>query len=291
MLRLSHYTPHSQVSCFERIWETDSLLDASNITSVIHELSGLRDRAVSHKRSADGITTALVDPLLYPLVYGRSLVSYQHRLPRQVPAPTSDMYTVCSEFALLPSDVEVSPSGSIRFLSYINDIHPQQQPRLYKALETTLAAFIPLFEHSLTDLHRNNPLAQRIPGPCRYTVWDEPDPPEYSDDEDGWMTYERDMRHWILNRPIQLPDVPDTGYIGGLEHRNHLVSLRGRNLQIIVNITETRLVSVLLVSHEEDERIIYISFQSNLVDQLFEGLPGMLRACATNELSPVGCIA
>jgi hypothetical protein len=45
-----------------------------------------------------------------------------------------------------------------------------------------------------------------------------------------------------MNRPIQLPDLPSTGYPGGIENRKFNVTLRGRMLQVIVEVTETRLV-------------------------------------------------
>jgi hypothetical protein len=105
---------------------------------------------------------------------------------------------------------------------------------------------LPLFEHTLTDLHRSNPLAQRIQGPYKYTVWDEPDEPEFSDDEEGWAAYDREMRNWEMTRPIQLPDIPDAGYPGGLERRNYVMSLKGRKLQAIVQVSDTRLVGGIL---------------------------------------------
>lgn len=194
-------------------------------------------------RSDNGSTINLIDPLLYCLVYNKTLVSYNHRAPRTIPPPpTTDIYTVCPRFALLPSDVSIDFSGKAKFLSYINNLHKEDHSPFYTLLETLLSKFIPLFEHTLTDLHRNNPLPQRIPGPCKYTVWDEPEPPEYSDDEEGWSTYEREMRHWVMNRPIQLPDVPNSGYPGGIEGRKFIINLRGRRLQVIVDVTETRLV-------------------------------------------------
>lgn len=229
----------SQVSCFERVWESDCLLDQSHISRLNTELAALREPS---NTPSDGPTTTLVDPYLHPLVYDKTLVSLPHRSPPpQHPPALTDIYTLSQRFALLPSDIFVSALYTVELLSYINNLPPHHTP-LYKLLETTLGAFMPLFEHTLTDLHRNNPLLQRIPGSCRYTVWDEPDPPEYSDDEDGWAVYEREMRHWIMNRPIKLPDVPPGGYQGGLEHRKYAVSLRDKRLQVIVNVSETRIV-------------------------------------------------
>lgn len=175
---------------------------------------------------------------------------------------------------LLPSDVSVSADAtSVKFLSYINNLHPIEHLGTYTQLEYLLAGFIPLFERTLTDLHRNNPLVQRIPGRCHYTVWDEPEPPEYSDDEEGWVTYESEMREWSLNRPINLPDVPDAGYLGGLEKRRRSITLRGRTVQIIVSASEITLVSA--------EYSLFFEFSHPLAPSASTGrsLHGLFLAC------------
>ncbi|TFK41976.1 hypothetical protein BDQ12DRAFT_677465 [Crucibulum laeve] len=233
-----------QVSCFERIWESESLLDDSTSTQLKQELDQLRQHTSRHTSHDDnGVTVSLIDPTLYCLVYNRTFVSHPSRMPRPLPSPPSaDVYTMSPKSAMLPSDVSVSPDvSSVKFISYVNNLHSKWHRSLYDLLETCLARFIPLFEHTLTDLHRNNPLMQRIPGPCRYTIWDEPDEPEHSDDEESWANYERDLRFWVLNRPIQLPDIAPHGYQGGLERRKHITTLRGRNLQVIVDVSEIRL--------------------------------------------------
>jgi hypothetical protein len=106
-------------------------------------------------------------------------------------------YFVSQKFTFLPTDFSVSITGRVKFLSYINNLNPSRT-FLYQSLENLLGCCVPLFSHVLTDLHRNNPLPQRIKGHCRYTEWDEPEPPEHSDDEEGWSAYERDVQHWAM---------------------------------------------------------------------------------------------
>ncbi|KAF8963906.1 hypothetical protein BDZ97DRAFT_1904719 [Flammula alnicola] len=229
-----------QVSCFERVWQSDSLLDSLTSKLLTDALDSLKPEPPNDE---DGVTY-IIDHMLHCLVYNRTLVSHLNgRALRPIPAPPStDIYTVSQHFSLLPSDVFVSADASyVKFLSYINNLHPNLHHDTYKLLEVLLAGFIPLFEHTLTDLHRNNPLVQRIPGPYRYTIWEEPEPPEHSDDEEGWITYEREMRQWALNRPLNLPDVPESGYPGGLEKRRHVVTLRNRAVQVIVSVSEITL--------------------------------------------------
>ncbi|KAG5222361.1 DUF4246 family protein [Salix suchowensis] len=216
-----------QASCFERIWETGHVIDDEAAAKLTEEISFLRHPGKS------GAVNWLLDPYLCPLIYGQTQVSTPDG-PTTLTPPrgsyyTPDHYAVSSHFCLLPSVVSISPkSYAVQFCSYINNLHPTHHANLYSSLSTLLTRFIPLFEHTLTDLHRNNPLTQRISGSCKYTIWDEPEPPEHSDDEEGWATYEREMRQWSLNRPLRLPDVSSAGYRGGLENRRHTVSLGGR---------------------------------------------------------------
>lgn len=196
-----------------------------------------------------GVTSVLVDPMLNCFVYDRTLVSQSgsntdqySTFPRTLHRSLPDVYAVSLRFQLLPSDVRISLGGKATFLSYINNLHPEEHSDVYKTLETILTGMLPMFEHTLTDLHRNNPLFQRIRGSCKYTVWEEPEPPEFSDDEEGWVNYEKEMQQWIMTRPLSLPDVPDTGYPGGLEERKYRVSLRERDIQVITSISRTSLV-------------------------------------------------
>lgn len=148
-------------------------------------------------------------------------------------------------FACIPTPFFISEKEDAMkatSLSYINNVDPQNAS-LYAYFEELIAGCVPLFEHVLTDLHRNNPLHQRIPQTYNYTEWDEPDEPEDSDEEE-WQDYRTQLSQWPYERPINLPDVPNEGYTGGLERRHHIVSLRGQTIQIIVRATEIRLVSL-----------------------------------------------
>ncbi|KAJ3829194.1 hypothetical protein F5880DRAFT_1620787 [Lentinula raphanica] len=231
-------THDCQVSCFERIWESSRILDPSSLSVLNNEFSSLKSRKVVSQELS---TLPIIDSTQNPLVYRHTLVA-SPSLRTWPPPQLTDMYTLSRRYALLPSNAQISPSGKVEFTSYINDLDRQHHETTYQLLQEALTSFIPLFEHTLTDLHRNNPLPQRIPGTCRYTVWDEPDAPEHSDDEEEWVNYERELRQWSLNRPINLPDVPLTGYAGGLERRRHLVSLKSKKLQFIVNVSEYRTI-------------------------------------------------
>ncbi|KAG6857317.1 hypothetical protein H0H87_006510 [Tephrocybe sp. NHM501043] len=226
-----------QVSNFERIWEHVPL---TPVTLLQSSLALLRNGTTTDQH------TYLLNPFSYPFVYNRTLVrtgrsDSNPRLRKLSPPTGGDIYTLSTHAAFLPTPVSISPSGAATFLSYINNLHPQTHRSLYETLETLLTRFIPLFEHVLTDLHRNNPLHQRIPSGPRYSVWDEPEEPVHSDDEEGWARYESDVRTWALHRPIELPDIPEGGYKGGMERRREKVRLRGREVGVVVGVEEIRL--------------------------------------------------
>jgi hypothetical protein len=66
------------------------------------------------------------------------------------------MFAASSHVALLPSDVAISSDGTLpKFISYINNLHPDLNRDIYDLLESLLADFIPLFKSTLTDLHRH----------------------------------------------------------------------------------------------------------------------------------------
>ncbi len=197
----------------------------------------------------DAMSINIVDPFHFALVYGRTLMFGPNCDLIPVPRPPHFPlygYLFSPNFSCLPTLFLVSPPNEalrVKALSYITGIDPTLT-QVYADIESALATCTPLFEHVLTDLHRNNPLCHRIPGTCTYTNWDEPDEPEHSDDDEGWNEYQLAMERWALQRPIEYPDVPVGGYKGGLETRKEKISLRGRTIQVILRVTDIHLVSL-----------------------------------------------
>lgn len=227
---------------------------------------------------------------MYPLMFRRTYAftdDNRHDLQvENVPmSPLGNLYAHSFRFSFIATPFRVSPPDSqltTSALAYINNVDPSLTD-LYVAIEDALASSVPLFERVLTDLHRTNPLRQRIPGSCRYTEWDEPDPPDDSEDEEGWFLYEREMRSWSLQRPLELPDIPKVGYRGGLETRRHVVSLRGRDIEVIVKVTEIHLVGFIDLSSPTRFFCILIpDFFRCQSARIYRGTkvhPGMSRAC------------
>ncbi|OCH90551.1 hypothetical protein OBBRIDRAFT_793213 [Obba rivulosa] len=230
-----------EVACNDRIWQSAQVLCEGALT----RLNGELDHVRTPRTNLSAACVDFIDPFLYSVVYGRTLSHASTPALDSIAAPRSNMmneFATSTRFACIPTSFLISEKEEplkATSLSYINNIDPKNTS-LYGCLEELVAGCVPLFEHVLTDLHRNNPLRQRIPDSYTYTDWDEPDEPEDSDEED-WIDYRAQLARWSLERPIDLPDVPKEGYTGGLEKRHHVVSFRGQIVQIIIRATELRL--------------------------------------------------
>ncbi|TCD65441.1 hypothetical protein EIP91_002697 [Steccherinum ochraceum] len=241
---LRDHKNNCEVSSFERIWESSFTFSSEVMSSFDFELQSIRN-AQSVTYPSQGAMFRIIDPYRYPIRYTQTVARVGEEIHPVLPPvpPPVDGYTLSTRFACIPTPYSISPSGeplSCRALSYINSVDPSNTS-LCGHIETIVARSIPLFEHVLTDLHRDNPLHQRIRGSCRYTEWDEPEEPEHSDDEEGWANYEREMRTWTLQRPLSIPDLPDGGYPGGLEEKRTVVNLRGKTVKVLLQVTDIHL--------------------------------------------------
>ncbi|RYP69563.1 hypothetical protein DL771_006078 [Monosporascus sp. 5C6A] len=120
----------------------------------------------------------LVHPSMYPLVYGRTrafkdeVVGVQEairawagkgevipkdttgtdvrRRPGDIPASLwSDTYQ------WLPANMAFQEDGSVRFTSYINNLHPNKYPEIYRAIEELVGTVaLPMWDQCLATCHR-----------------------------------------------------------------------------------------------------------------------------------------
>ncbi|KAI5124308.1 hypothetical protein M0805_008916 [Coniferiporia weirii] len=238
---LREETSGIQVCCFDRIWESDTLLEDAQ-QKAIQECLVLLRALLAKPSESKPMPDVLVDPLRHSCISGRTFLQTWRGVELHVDHREDD-YCYSSKFSVLPTVVRVHPDGShVEYQTYVNGIDPVQS-EIYGVLQNILGCCIYLFERVLSSLHRSNPLPQRIQGSYRYTVWDEPEPPEESDDDEAWEQHLRDVRQWALYRPIEIPDVPSEGYKCELLRMGHNVSLRGRQIQVIHRVVDIHLDS------------------------------------------------
>ncbi|KAE8142368.1 hypothetical protein BDV38DRAFT_278533 [Aspergillus pseudotamarii] len=172
-----------------------------------------------HPGSDDRIVD-LVHPSLFPVVFGRTRAISGSLIKREgcldiigqetvLPVPAEDDLTSDSfkhyswGFQWLPCDVDLLDHGSCAIVSYINNLHPQQNAHLYHIIEKIIAQAIPLWNTTLTCM---NHAYWRIPynrvefEAC-VSGKQESDVGEESSDDESWES-ERSrpikvIKHWL----------------------------------------------------------------------------------------------
>ncbi|KAH7098799.1 hypothetical protein BKA62DRAFT_744370 [Auriculariales sp. MPI-PUGE-AT-0066] len=150
----------AEVSCFDKIWQSDSLIPAAvlaELKAAVRKLEDVPEEEKDWHPRSNGQVLDLVHPSLYPLVYNRSLAK-----PDLTPVapPPADRYgnsNFSEDFAWLPTEFRISEDGTeAKALSYINNVHPTRHKDLVAVLERIVAAYVPLFNRVLTDQLGNN---------------------------------------------------------------------------------------------------------------------------------------
>ncbi|KAJ8327009.1 hypothetical protein O5D80_004433 [Batrachochytrium dendrobatidis] len=185
----------------------------------------------------------LIDASMYSVVYGQTMIApldirlkYTTMVPCDILLSTrlvSDMPIIDSspefisfKFQCLPSEFRVEQDGSVTINSYINNLNPIWHRDMYKCIAKIFKCFVPMFESLFRTIH---PVFKYI-DICNGTKGYEP--PNQS--SRGGM--EPDTR---VIRPVYVPTLPEhfePSYELGMP-----VSLRGRNLQVIVKLTNIQL--------------------------------------------------
>lgn len=121
----------------------------------------------------------LVHPSMYPLIYGQSKVLKDEvvgvsdsiekwagkgeviakdETPVQDPARGNGWGvppTLWSNaYQWLPSNIAFQQDGSVKFTSYINNLHPTRYPGIYSTIEKLIEAVLPAWDHCLLE-HEN----------------------------------------------------------------------------------------------------------------------------------------
>lgn len=113
-----------------------------------------------HPRTRDRVLN-LVHPSLFPLIYGRSKVLKEGVVGLENctlycgqgevierPEKTPNFYS--KQFQWLPCDVHFKGEDDVRIVSYINNLHPQENLELYRVIEKIIAKAVPLWDQLLS---------------------------------------------------------------------------------------------------------------------------------------------
>ncbi|KAJ2811003.1 hypothetical protein H4S07_002336 [Coemansia furcata] len=271
----SLHLPDSSIrlSAADGVWFSDALIDAETT-------KGLKDYAVILENVPDSQKDwhpaartrilSLIDPSLYPLIYGRSWLRREpststsvtrtldtlEELPgslegwRQAKwapdALDSECYLpvidrnqvsyVSDRFSWLPSEFRVDDNGAVMIESYINNLHPIKHAALYLIIASVFSKCLPLLEQVLTGL-----VHPRKPG-VEFNLYDcyEYSRPEPERGRRPYYDYLAELECWHEDaaykvpqpKPFVVPARPINPY-----------SLHGRRLQAIVRMSNIELLS------------------------------------------------
>ncbi|KAJ8326701.1 hypothetical protein O5D80_004155 [Batrachochytrium dendrobatidis] len=185
----------------------------------------------------------LIDASMYSVVYGQTMIAplsirlkyttmvpcdilLSTRLVSNVPIIEGDSEFISCKFQWLPSEFRVEQDGSVTINSYINNLNPIWHRDMYKCIAKIFKCFVPMFESLFRTM---DPMFKYIDirnGTKGY------EPPNQSDR--GGM--ESDTR---VIRPVYVPTLPE--HFESKYESAKPVSLRGRNLQVIVKLTNIQL--------------------------------------------------
>ena len=62
----------------------------------------------------------------------------------------------CTTHQLLPSNLEFQKDGTVKFTSYVNNLHPRKHASTYSLLEKLIDAALPAWDHALHGYARVN---------------------------------------------------------------------------------------------------------------------------------------
>lgn len=229
------------------------------LTDATHSLEESQAHHAVQHLEQPGVTN-IVDPSLFPLIYGRSRILPDRFIGLEdcIPAawsgitltldtndPQSDppeerngVRTLSrwydESFQQLPCDVSLSENGC-RIVSYINNVHPGKHQAIYVAIEKILTNALPL----LTDALNYHLLRERIYLPKIPVPEAEMDGSEADFEDDGFS-------EWAESLEIENPE---PGSFGGRNLSDDLgkrldlqAKLRERGLQVVVKIESVELV-------------------------------------------------
>ncbi|EGF77110.1 hypothetical protein BATDEDRAFT_3905, partial [Batrachochytrium dendrobatidis JAM81] len=129
-------------------------------------------------------------------------------------------------FQCLPSEFRVEQDGSVTINSYINNLNPIWHRDMYKCIAKIFKCFVPMFESLIRTM---DPMFKYID---IHNGTKGSEPPNQS--SRGGM--ESDTR---VTRPVYVPTLPE--HFEPSYESAKPVSLRGRNLQVIVKLTNIQL--------------------------------------------------
>ncbi|KAJ2686757.1 hypothetical protein IWW39_003397 [Coemansia spiralis] len=246
----SLHSPSSNIrlSAADGVWLSDTLIDAETTKEprdYASVLGSVPDKQKDWHPEIRSRALNLIDPSLYPLVYGHS---WLHRKPIASPQAALNLDTLgerpgsldewrqalngtgddqpehylpvvdemkasyaSGKFSWLPSEFRVDDSRAVMIESYINNLHPVRHATLYPIIASIFSKFLPLLEHVLTDLVHPRQLRVELDLYNCYSY----DGPKPERDDQSYYEYLDDLRDWEDSATYVEPEPKSFSVYGG----------------------------------------------------------------------------
>ncbi|EGZ19490.1 hypothetical protein PHYSODRAFT_488630 [Phytophthora sojae] len=205
------------------VWISDNIVSDEVAAKLRQEVAALENVPEEekdwHPHSKKQVLD-LVHPALFCCVFGQTLKAASALDPLPFTTPAEQMHRLIPQgcdtnYQWIPTNFFVNDGGepgknvaNLRILSYINNLHPEQRADLYDTIGKIFGVFVPLFERMLGDQEEGMPRSA------------------FRVNMQGHDTYR------------ELPPRPKIPALKELPNNPAVVSLRGKQLQVIVKIAE-----------------------------------------------------
>lgn len=246
------YTSTIDISSVDNVYQSDNLINNSIRQKLTFYLETLKfpekfnlngvGKLDWHPNSNEQILD-LIHPSLFCYIKDVSINKNKNiigvEIKKKQPEYTSKKYQ------WLPTDVQIDQYGNSKFMSYINNLHPQTHKELYSILENVLSCFIPMFDIVLTDMI--NVATNRIDTSLKRPDAFKFDPVEFHQQQKSKNIYTlKGKMIQIIVKAAQIILTPDNPtYDGGVWHvegmKNESIVASGIYYYDQANISESRL--------------------------------------------------
>ncbi|OSD06643.1 hypothetical protein PYCCODRAFT_1383781 [Trametes coccinea BRFM310] len=241
-------------SAIPKVYESRSLIPAdlkASLLSGVTVLESVPDEEKDWHPDTYQQVLDLVHPSMYCLRIGESLVrSKDESGTEMISVLTEQEYMIqrpdlareafmSRYYQWLPTDFEVSNTGGVQALSYINNLHPIRHRALYTTICGILTRFVPLFNKVLSDvLSPEPPLAVKADP---YAWYDDIEMPDEEELKKRYGAYESEHERWERwgrwEREERWPVIHDPGpFAPPKDHDRISFELNGRTVQVIVKL-------------------------------------------------------
>ncbi|CRL02270.1 CLUMA_CG015460, isoform A [Clunio marinus] len=226
-------------------WQADNLVDETLSREfkklVSKTLENIPEEEIDYHPGSDQQVIDLVHPSLYCYVEDMSiLINKDYIDPSVLPSienPTKKVRTRRylarnpdeGKYRWMPADISIK-NDTVSFDSYINNLHPIKNKKLYDLIGKIFIRFLPMFNRSLTDIANPRGIRIDIQDWSWYT--------EEEFDGDDESDKEEEYEEWINNRTILPVPVPKFEVPKAPEK---IFDLKGEDLQIIVKLSYIKL--------------------------------------------------